>query len=105
MNAGSVGESMESEKELYSTLKSLFALQESYPDLKASESFHELQKTLYDTEVDIAKSRKYYNAVVKSYNSAISVFPNMLIARLFRFEKKPMFEITEAERENVEVKF
>jgi LemA protein len=94
------------ENMLTGTLKSLFAVAENYPNLKANENFMDLQKQLQKVEEDIANSRKYYNAVVKEFNTMIQVFPNNIIAGLFRFEKKPMFEVEAAEeRQNVKVAF
>jgi len=94
------------ENMLTGTLKSLFAVAENYPNLKANENFMDLQKQLQKVEEDIANSRKYYNAVVKEFNTMIQVFPNNIIAGMFRFEKKPMFEVESAEeRQNVKVEF
>lgn len=95
------GESM-----LQGTLKSLFAVAESYPDLKANQNFMDLQGQLKAVEEDIANSRKYYNAVVKQFNTKCEVFPSNLIAGIFHFEKKPMFEVeAQEERQNVKVSF
>ena len=95
------GESM-----LQGTLKSLFAVAESYPDLKANQNFMDLQGQLKAVEEDIANSRKYYNAVVKQFNTKCEVFPSNLIAGIFHFEKKPMFEVeAQEERQNVNVSF
>lgn len=95
------GESM-----LQGTLKSLFAIAESYPDLKANQNFMDLQGQLKAVEEDIANSRKYYNAVVKQFNTKCEVFPSNLIAGIFHFEKKPMFEVeAQEERQNVKVSF
>lgn len=94
------------ENMLTGTLKSLFAVAENYPNLKANENFMDLQRQLQKVEEDIANSRKYYNAVVKEFNTMIQVFPNNIIAGMFRFEKKPMFEVEAAEeRQNVKVEF
>ena len=94
------------ENALQGTLKSLFAIAESYPDLKANENFLDLSDQLKAVEEDIANARKYYNAVVKQFNTKCEVFPSNLIASMFRFEKKPMFEVSAAEeRENVKVSF
>ena len=91
---------------LAGTLKTLFAVAENYPNLKANENFMDLQRQLQKIEEDIANSRKYYNAVVREFNTAIQVFPNNIIAGMFRFEKKPMFEVEAAEeRQNVKVEF
>lgn len=95
------GESM-----LQGTLKSLFAVAESYQDLKANQNFMDLQGQLKAVEEDIANSRKYYNAVVKQFNTKCEVFPSNLIAGIFHFEKKPMFEVeAQEERQNVKVSF
>lgn len=94
------------ENTLTGTLKSLFAVAENYPNLKANENFMDLQRQLQKVEEDIANSRKYYNAVVKEFNTMIQVFPNNLLAGMFRFEKKPMFEVESVEeRKNVKVEF
>lgn len=99
--AKAAGESM-----LQGTLKSLFAVAESYPDLKANQNFMDLQGQLKAVEEDIANSRKYYNAVVKQFNTKCEVFPSNLIAGIFHFEKKPMFEVeAQEERQNVKVSF
>ena len=97
---------VEGENMLAGTLKTLFAVAEAYPDLKANTSFLELQGELRRIEDEIANSRKYYNAVVKTYNTKREVFPSVIIAGIFNFEKKPLFEVSaEAERENVKVQF
>jgi LemA protein len=94
------------ENMLAGTLKTLFAVAENYPNLKANENFMDLQGQLQKVEEDIANSRKYYNAVVKEFNTMIQVFPNNILAGMFRFEKKPMFEVEAAEeRQNVKVEF
>lgn len=87
-------------------LRQIFALSENYPDLKANQNFQELQGQLQKTEEDIANARKYYNAVVKTYNNSCMMIPDSLIANVAHFEVKPMFEVTNAaERENVKVQF
>ena len=89
-----------------SALGKLLAITENYPDLKANQNFLELSDQLRAVEEDIANSRKYYNAVVKQFNTKCEVFPSNLIASIFHFEKKPMFEVGAAEeRENVKVSF
>lgn len=94
------------ENALQGSLRSLFAIAESYPDLKANQNFLDLSDQLKAVEADIANARKYYNAVVKQFNTKCEVFPSNLIASLFHFEKKPMFEVNAAEeRENVKVSF
>jgi len=105
-NAGSMEERVAGENILSGTLKSLFAVAENYPDLKANQNFMDLQSQLKKVEEDIANSRKYYNAVVKQFNTKTEVFPSNIIAGIFKFERKKMFEVeAEEERENVKVGF
>ena len=105
-SAATVEEKMAQENVLTGTLKSLFAVAEAYPDLKANTNFLDLQNQLQSVENDIANSRKYYNAVVKQFNTKCEMFPSNIIASMFHFERKPMFEVDSAEeRKNVEVKF
>ena len=105
-SAKTVDERVEGENMLAGTLKTLFAVAEAYPDLKANTSFLELQGELRRIEDEIANSRKYYNAVVKTYNTKREVFPSVIIAGLFHFGKKPLFEVSaEEQRENVKVQF
>lgn len=105
-SAKTLEDKVNGENALEGTLKTLFAISENYPDLKANANFLKLQGQLQKVEEDIANSRKYYNAVVKEYNNRVMVFPNSILARMFKFAKLPMFEIAqEQERENVEVKF
>ena len=104
-SAATVEEKMAQENVLTGTLKSLFAVAEAYPDLKANTNFLDLQNQLNLVEEDIANSRKYYNAVVKQFNTKCEMFPSNIIASMFHFERKPMFEVDSAEeRKNVEVK-
>ncbi len=90
---------------LSGALKSLFALAESYPDLKANQNFLELQKTLSEIEDTIQLARRYYNAVVRDYNILCEAFPSVIIANMFGFPKKEFFEIGGEERQNVKVSF
>jgi LemA protein len=88
------------------TLKSLFAVAEAYPDLKANANFLELQKQLMGLENDIEYARRYYNAVARDYNTMTESFPSNLIASQFSFTREPFFELASAaEREPVKVKF
>lgn len=106
MNASSIDEKLQNENALTGTLKSLFAVAEAYPDLKANTNFMDLQRQLQTIEEDIANSRKYYNASVKSLNNKIEMFPSSIIAGMFHFEKKPFYEVaSQEERENVKVQF
>lgn len=103
---GTAKEQGQAENALSSTLKSIFALAENYPDLKANENFLELQRELSDTENKIQASRRFYNANVRDFNTKIQTFPNNIIAGWLKFSERDYFEIeNEEERENVEVKF
>ncbi len=93
------------ENQLKSTLKSLFAVSENYPDLKASDNFLELQKEIRDTEDKIQSARRFYNRNVKDYNIKIESIPYNFFASLLNYQKEDYFEATEEEKENVEVKF
>lgn len=102
---GDAAKQAEAENMLTGALKSIFALAESYPDLKANTNFVELQNTLTEVEEHIQLSRRYYNGSVRDYNTAISVFPGNIVAGMFNFGKREFFEIEEEQRENVKVEF
>ena len=105
-NATTVEDRIKGESMLTGTLKSLFAIAEAYPDLKANTNFMDLQAQLQKVEEDIANSRKFYNAVVREFNTKVESFPSNIIAGIFGFVRKPMFEVSEeAERQNVKVQF
>ena len=97
MSANNIEEKAKYENMLTGTLKSLFAVSENYPNLKADQNFIDLQNSLKTLEEEIATSRKYYNGCVKTYNIKRETFPSNIIAKWFKFEKKVLFEI-----ENVE---
>ena len=105
LSAGSPDEKMKSSGELTQAINKLFALAESYPDLKANENFLDLQKQLKEVEDKISYARQFYNDTVLMYNNKIEMFPSNFIASLFHFKKENFFEATEDERKNVEVKF
>ena len=106
MGAQTPKEKGEAENFLSSTLKSLFAVAENYPQLRASENFLELQRELTDTEDKVQASRRFYNGNVRDLNIMIESFPVNVIAGTFRFAKMDFFEIEEAAaREPVKVKF
>jgi len=106
INAGSVKEQGQAENMLAGTLKSLFAVAENYPELKANQNFMMLQEELAGTESKIAYSRQFYNDTVMRFNTKQQVFPSNIIANLFSFGEREYFEIDEAEaKEPVEVKF
>lgn len=81
----------------------IMALKEAYPELKANENFKDLSEQLKKIEDDIANSRKYYNAVVRVYNNKVEMFPNSLIAKIFGYHSKKMFEAKNEERKTVKV--
>jgi LemA protein len=106
MGATSIDEKIANENVLSGTLKSLFAVAEAYPQLQANTNFLDLQKQLQRLEDEIANSRKYYNAIVRTFNTKVETFPSNLVASIFHFIKQPFFEVGSAdERENVKVKF
>jgi LemA protein len=105
MAANTVREQGEAENMLTGTLKSLFALAEAYPDLKANQNFLLLQEELSGTESKIAYARQFYNDSVMSFNTAIQSFPNNLIAGAFGFSQRDYFEIEVAARETPTVSF
>ncbi len=96
----------EAENMLSSTLKSIFALSENYPDLKANANFLELQRELSDTENKIQASRRFYNGNVRDFNTKLEIFPTNIIGNMLGFKSREFFEIAdEKERENVKVAF
>ncbi|MFH0854191.1 MAG: LemA family protein [bacterium] len=106
MGAGSAGDKALAENVLSGTLKSLFAVAENYPNLKANENFAKLQDELADTENKIQAARRFYNGNARDLNTKLQVFPTNLIASNLGFKSREFFEIKEEkERENVEVKF
>jgi LemA protein len=106
MDAKTPEEKIEKENALSQTLKSLFAVAENYPDLKASANFLELQRELSDTENKIQAARRFYNGNVRDFNIAIESFPSNVVAAIFGFKQMKLFEIAaEAEREAPKVNF
>ena len=106
MSADSVQARAQGENMLTDTLRSIFALAENYPDLKANANFMDLQKQLQTMETEIANARKFYNAVVKQFNTKCESFPSNILAGIFHFTKREMFEVDDVkERQNVEVSF
>lgn len=105
-NAQSVGEKAKLDNELSSTLKTIMALSENYPDLKASQNFSELQEELRATENKISFSRQFYNDSVTMYNTKLEVIPTNIIASIFHFKPEELFKTESDEaRENVKVDF
>ena len=105
MGATNAEDKFAAENILTGTLKSLFAVTESYPDLKANTNFLDLQRQLQAIEDEIAMSRKYYNANVRKYNIAVQSFPNNIVAGITGFKEEPYFEVDEASTQPVKVKF
>ncbi|HAS00215.1 MAG: LemA-like protein [Candidatus Moranbacteria bacterium GW2011_GWC2_37_73] len=105
MSAGSPAEKQDAENMLSGTLKSLFAVSENYPDLKANQNFLELQRELTDTEDKIQASRRFYNGNVRDFNIKIETFPSNIVAGMLNFTKREFFAADEAEKENVKVQF
>lgn len=105
MQASSPADKAIAENQLSGALKSLFAVAENYPELKASEEFTQLQSSLSQTEDAIQNSRRYYNAVVRDLNTKIQSFPTNFIAGMFGFQQRQFFEVEAADREPVAVKF
>lgn len=103
--AGSVGEQGKAENMLTQALRSVFAVAENYPQLRATENFQQLQEELSGTESKIAFARQFYNDTVLRYNNARQTFPAALIANQFGFGSREYFEMEEAAREPVKVKF
>ena len=102
-NAKTVAEKSNLDTQLSDTLKTIMAVSEAYPDLKANENFKDLSKQLTKVEDDITNSRKYYNGVVRIYNNKVEMFPSNIFAGLFGYKSKAMFEASANERENVKV--
>lgn len=105
MNADTPAASAKADDMLTGALKSLFAVAESYPQLKANDGFIQLQKELSDTEDKVAYARQFYNTQLMEYNLKVKVFPNNMLVGMFGFKEKEFFKTEEAERKNVKVSF
>lgn len=109
MNAKGVKDTAAADNQLEGTLKSLFAVSEAYPDLKANQNFLDLQAQLVDTEDKISASRRFYNSGVRDLNTRIQTFPSNIVASMFHFVSREFFEVDEAEQaaanKPTEVKF
>lgn len=105
MGAGNMHDKSEAENMLSGTLKSLFAVAENYPDLKANQNFLELQRELTDTEDKIMASRRFYNGNVRDFNTKLEVFPTNVMAGAIGFSKREFFDAEEGEKALPEVKF
>lgn len=105
MSAGTADEKAKAENMLSGTLKSLFAVAENYPDLKANQNFLELQRELTDTEDKIQASRRFYNGNVRDLNTKIEVFPTNIMAGMMGMKQREYFEMEEGEKKPVKVEF
>lgn len=105
MTAGNMHDKAAANDMLTGALKSLFAIAEAYPDLKANTNFQDLQRQLEDTEDKVAYSRQFYNSNVLDYNGKIGMFPTNIIASMFGFQAFDFFKAEEKDRENIQVKF
>lgn len=105
LSAGSVQEKASASNMLTQTLKSLFAVAESYPTLKANENFLQLQEEISGTESKIAYARQHYNDVVTAFNNKTQAFPSNVMAGAFGFRQEELFKADESERKSVKVEF
>lgn len=106
MGAGNKTDQAQAENQLSQTIKTLFAVAENYPDLKANENFLELQRELSDTENKIQASRRFYNSMVLELNTKIQAFPTNILSSLFGFKSEEFFALeSDAEKEPVKVSF
>ena len=105
MNASNIKETSEANNQLTGALKTLFAVAENYPDLKANSNFQQLQTELSDTEDKISYARQFYNDTVLKYNNACQQFPSNILARMFNFSEEEYFQVPDNETTVPEVKF
>ncbi|MBU0472100.1 MAG: LemA family protein [Nanoarchaeota archaeon] len=105
MSANTVAEKAKADNMLSGALKSLFAVAENYPNLKANENFMQLQARISGLENEIADRREFYNDSTNTYNIKIQSFPDMIIARMMNYQEEEMFKVAEEDKQDVEVKF
>lgn len=105
VKASSDGDKLKASQEMSDGLVKIFALAESYPDLKANANFIELQRELTELEDKISYARQFYNDSVLMYNNKVEMFPSNIVASIFNFQKEEFFEASASEKENVQVKF
>lgn len=105
LSATAPQEAAKADNMLTGALKTLFAVAEDYPKLRAAENFKQLQEELSDTETKIAASRQFYNANVLDYNTKIKIFPNVVIVKLFNFTEEEFFDAGQEAKKDIKVKF
>jgi len=105
VSANDLGDKLKADGELTQAISKLFALTESYPDLKANTNFNSLQSELSEIEQKIVYARQFYNDAVLKLNNKVEMFPSNIIAKMFNFKQEVFFEASTSERENVKVKF
>lgn len=101
----SSSDKIKTNEQISNGINKIMALAEAYPDLKASDNFKDLSGQLSKIEEDIANSRKYYNGVVRMFNDKVQMFPSNILAKMFGYKSRDMFEANSLERENVKVEF
>jgi len=105
-SGGNVDSKIAADNMLTGALKSIFAVAEAYPELKANENFIQLQEELSDIENKIAASRRFFNSATQEYNTYIQIFPSNIIAGMFSFKEEALYEVENIEeKKNVEIKF
>lgn len=105
LGAKNPGQAAAANDMLSGALKSLFAIAEAYPNLRASENFKELQEELSDTETKVAASRQFYNTNVLDLNNSLQSFPSALIGNMFGFQQEEFFKASEEEKKDIQIKF
>ncbi|MEI7579330.1 MAG: LemA family protein [bacterium] len=105
MNAKGVDEKGQLENQLTASLKTLFAVAENYPELKADQNFRDLQQSLTSIEEEIQSARRYYNGTVRDFNTKIALFPNNILAGMLGFKAREFFAAEEEAKQNVKVDF
>ena len=105
VNAGSINDKVDADNNVTDAVSKLFALAESYPELKANEGFLKLQTSLENIEKDLVGARRYYNAAAQAYNLATRVIPSNIVAKIFGYTEMSMFKATEEQKQNVKVDF
>src|SRR3989344_1081325 len=105
MTSSNINEKAKASNQISQALKTIFAVSENYPKLRANENFIQLQEELTGTENKVSYSRQHYNDVVMKFNNKIQVFPNNVFANILNFKEKELFQAAESERKNIKVQF